>query len=347
MKIAQVAPIAEPVPPPLYGGVERVVSYLTEELIKAGHDVTLFASGDSRTSAKLYPVRARALRLDDPSGDYISYHLLALAQTLRRLHEFDIVHFHTDPLHFPYVRLSPKPIVTTLHGRLDGSHVQPLLEGFREVPIVSVSEAQRPALQGISWLGTVHHGLPRDLYSLSTSPEHYVVFLGRIAPEKRPDLAIEIARRAGVPIRLAAKVDRVDQLYFVEKIKPLLNDPLTSYEGEISDEVKQSFLGKARALLCPGDWPEPFGLVCIEAFACGTPVIATRHGALTELVEHGRTGFLVDSIEEASQWLSHIDELDRQAIRDVFEQRFTAERMARDYIRLYENLRSVFAVAAK
>jgi glycosyltransferase involved in cell wall biosynthesis len=336
MRIAQVAPIAEPVPPRLYGGVERVVSYLTEELVALGHDVTLFASGDSKTKANLHVVRPRALRLDDPFGQYIAYHVLALERVLQQLSDFDIVHFHTEPLQFPYARRSGCPFVTTMHGRLDGRHNGQLFKEFMEVPLISISDAQRHYINGANWLGTVYHGLPRDLYKLSTQTNGYVAFLGRIAVEKRPDWAIEVARRSGVPLRIAAKIDVTDKLYFEHCIAPLIDGDLVSYVGEIPDIEKQSFLGNARALLCLGEWPEPFGIVSIEAFACGTPVIATRHGALPEVVDHGVTGFLVNSVDEAVKVLKHVDQLDRPAIRETFQRRFTADRMAKDYLRLFE-----------
>jgi glycosyltransferase involved in cell wall biosynthesis len=341
MRIAQIAPIAEPVPPRLYGGVERVVSYLTEELVALGHQVTLFASGDSKTKADLHVVRPRALRLDSPSEQYIYYHLLALEYVLLRLADFDIIHFHTDPLQFPYARRSNCPILTTLHGRLDGRHNGALFGEYQDVALISISDAQRSYLDGVNWLGTVHHGLPRDLYELSTRTEGYLAFLGRIAFEKRPDWAIEVARRSGVRLRIAAKIDVTDKLYFEHHVASLIDGDLISYLGEIADTQKQTFLGNARALLCLGEWPEPFGLVTIEAFACGTPVIATRHGALPELVDHGVTGFLVDSVDEAAEAVKYVDQLSRPAIREVFNQRFTAQRMARDYLRLFERALSV------
>ena len=335
MRIAQVAPIAESVPPILYGGVERVVSYLTEDLVASGHQVTLFASGDSSTSAELHVVRELASR----DGDYLPFQLLALESVIRRSAEFDVIHFHVEPLHFPFVRFSRAPIITTLHGRLDIEHNRALFEAFPGLHFVSVSDAQRAPLKDLPWLGTVHHGLPDSLYRLQASDEGYLAFLGRLSPEKDPVAAIEIARMAGMTIKLAAKIDRVDEQYVKDRVRPLLSSPYVEYLGEIDDAEKQEFLGRAGALLCPGRWPEPFGIVCIEAFACGTPVIAARYGAFVELIENGKTGFLVDTWEEAAQAAERAAQLDRRVIRREFERRFSSTRMMESYVRLYKQAR--------
>jgi glycosyltransferase involved in cell wall biosynthesis len=323
------------VPPRWYGGVERIVSYLTEQLVKGGHDVTLFATGDSVTDARLQPIRAKALRLDDPNDNYLPYHRRAVRLVMEQARQFDIIHFHTDPLHFPFVRHAPCPVVTTLHGRLDLEEIRPLYREFADLPMVSISDAQRAPLPWLNWQATVHHGIPIDLYTPSGDPQDYLAFLGRICPEKRPDRAIEIAVRAGCRLRIAAKVDPVDQNYFDQTIKPMLDHPLVQFIGEISDEEKNEFLSQARALIFPGDWPEPFGLVLIEALACGAPVIALRHGAVSEIIEDGVTGFIVDTVEQAVRAVDDIRRLNRNDPRRAFERKFSAERMARDYVRLY------------
>lgn len=346
MKIAQVAPLIESVPPRLYGGTERVVAYLTEELVRQGHDVTLFASGDSVTSAELVPCSERALRLDAKCQDSLPLSVVMLDRLRLRMDEFDIVHFHTDFLHFPLVRDHPSPTLTTLHGRLDLPDLQPLYRHFCDVPLVSISHHQRRPMPPVRWAGNVYHGLPSNLFPLSQpSGGGYLAFLGRICPEKRLDRAIEIARRADLPLLVAAKVDPVDRNYFETQITPLLDHPLVEYIGEISEQEKGAFLGGARALLFPIDWPEPFGLVMIEAMACGTPVIAYDSGSVREVVESGLTGFIVGGIEEAVAAVSAIDSLDRRRIRRRFEERFSAERMASEYLAIYTALTSSQPVA--
>ena len=316
MRIAQVAPLIESVPPRHYGGNERIVSYLTEELVCQGHEVTLFASGDLVTSAELVPCAKRALRLDPNVLDPMPYYMIALDQVRRRAHQFDVLHFHIDYLHFPLSRALAWNTVTTMHGRLDLPDLVPLFAAFPEMPLVSISDHQRRPLPHLRWLRTVPHGLPKDLFPFSAAPDAgYLAFLGRASPEKRPDWAIEIARRSGLPLRIAAKIDRVDQAYFDEVIRPLLRDPLVEFVGEIEESAKAKLLGGARALLFPIDWPEPFGLVMIEAMACGTPVIAYRCGSVPEVVEDGLTGFIVDDIEGAVAAVGRVGQLDRALIR--------------------------------
>ena len=338
MKIAQVAPLYESVPPKYYGGTERVVSYLTEELVHQGHEVTLFASGDSMTQARLVAPCRRALRLDKHCVDQIAHHLVMLEQLFEHAGEFDVVHFHVDYLHFPLTRRQPLVHVTTLHGRLDIPDLVPLYRVFGDMPVVSISNAQRRPLPWANWRGTVYHGLPGDLYRFCGARGSYLAFLGRISPEKRVDRAIAIARATGVPLRIAAKVDRVDEEYFDTVVEPLLRDPLVEFVGEIGEGEKEDFLGNAQVLLFPIDWPEPFGLVMIEAMACGTPVIAYRNGSVPEVMEEGRTGFVVEDLSDAIDAVREVHRLSRARCREVFEERFTAERMARDYVRLYETL---------
>ena len=339
MRIAQVAPLIERVPPRLYGGTERVVAYLTDELVRQGHDVTLFASGDSRTLAKLVPCSREALRLDPGVRDPLPHAVLQLEAVRRRADRFDVLHFHTDYVHFPLFRPIAERTVTTLHGRLDLPDLHPLYREFDDVPLVSISASQRRPMPPVRWIGTVHHGLPRDLLRLSPEPRGgYLAFLGRIADEKRPDRAIEIAKRAGIPLKIFAKVDRADERYFREEIEPLLDHPLVEYVGEIGDAEKQAALGDALALLFPIDWPEPFGLTMIESMACGTPVVAFRCGSVPEVVEHGLTGYVVDSVEEAVEAVGTLDRLDRAAVRRRFEERFSAARMATDYVALYRSM---------
>ena len=341
MKIAQIAPLIESVPPKLYGGTERVVSYLTEELVRLGHEVTLFASGDSVTSAELVACASTALRLAPSMSDPLPHNIIMLEQVRRRASAFDILHFHTDYLHFPLFRNSGIATVTTLHGRLDLPDLAPLYREFDDVPVVSVSHHQRTPLPWANWVANVWHGLPRDLYPLSAAPRgEYLAFLGRICPEKRPDRAVEIARRAGMPLRIAAKVDRADEAYFAKRIKPLLGLPGIEYIGEIGEHEKAAFLGDAVALVFPIDWPEPFGLTIIEAMACGIPVIAWRRGSVPEIVENGVTGFIVDRIEHAVAAVEKVRYLDRARIRSRFEERFSAARMAADYLVVYDSLRA-------
>ena len=338
MRIAQVAPLYESVPPKYYGGTERVVSYLTEELVRAGHQVTLFASGDSVTAAKLIPASRRALRLDKDCIDQLAHHVVLLEKVFRQGDEFDVVHFHIDYLHFPISRRSAITHVTTLHGRLDIPDLAPVYEEFDDIPLVSISDTQREPLPLANWIATVYHGLPQDLYQFRAQPGKYFAFLGRISPEKRVDRAIKIAKRIGIPLKIAAKVDLVDREYFKKVIKPLLRDPLVEYVGEIGEGEKDDFLGNAYALLFPIDWPEPFGLVMIEAMACGTPIIAYRQGSVPEVIEQGHTGFVVDDLADAVAAAKRVPELSRKRCREVFEQRFTARRMARDYLRVYQGL---------
>ncbi|HTU53184.1 MAG TPA: glycosyltransferase family 4 protein [Acetobacteraceae bacterium] len=338
MRIAQIAPLVESVPPRLYGGTERVVAYLTEELVAMGHDVTLFASGDSETSATLRPMWPQALRLDPSVADPITPQLMMMEDVRRVAETFDILHFHVD--HWPFSLFSRQatPFLTTLHGRLDLAELGPIYARFPQVPIVSISDAQRRPLPQANFVATIQHGLPEDLLTPLAIRASYLAFLGRICPEKRPDRAIEIASRSGIPLRIAAKVDRVDQCYFEEKIRPLLDRPGVEFIGEIGDREKSEFLSGALALLAPIDWPEPFGLVMIEAMACGTPVIAFDRGSVREIVVDGRTGFIVSDVKGAVAACGHLRELDRATIRAEFEERFSARRMAEDYVALYRRL---------
>jgi glycosyltransferase involved in cell wall biosynthesis len=338
MRIGIVSPLYESVPPKFYGGTERVVSYLTEELVAMGHDVTLFASGDSQTSAKLEPVCAQALRLDPSSMDPLAPHILLLERIFQKAHTFDIIHFNIDHIHFPLFRRSATPHLTTLHGRLDIKDLIQLHREFIEEPLVSISNAQREPLPWAQWAGTVYHGLPQNLYKPYESQGEYLAFLGRISPEKRPDRAIKIAEQAGMKLLIAAKVDKTDREYYEEVIRPLLKSPWAEFIGEIGENEKNEFLGKAYALLFPIDWPEPFGLVMIEAIACGTPVIAWRSGSVPEIISNEVTGFIVDSIEEAVKAIEKIKRLNRANCRQDFESRFTAIRMALDYVRIYQTV---------
>jgi glycosyltransferase involved in cell wall biosynthesis len=340
MRVAHIAPLVESVPPRLYGGTERIVSYLVEELVRQGHQVTLFASGDSVTTADLVPGAVTALRLDPSVRDPIPHYMLMLDQVRERMDEFDILHFHIDHIHFPLVRPIADRTLTTLHGRQDLPDLKGFYFGFRDMPLVSISQAQRAPLPHANFVATVHHGIPIDLYRPVAQPSGgYVAFLGRIAPEKRPDRAIRIAREVGIPLKIAAKVDKVDEEYFREQIEPLLHGPGVEFVGEINEREKQEFLGQALALLFPVDWPEPFGLVMIEAMACGTPVLAFRCGSVPEVVDDGLTGRIVETEDEAVAALSSLLSFDRQAIRRRFEQRFTAARMAADYAGIYRALR--------
>src|SRR5215813_11875894 len=339
MKIAQVAPLYESVPPKLYGGTERVVSYLTEELVRQGHQVTLFATGDSVTQARLVEACPRSLRLDKQCIDQLAHHIVLLEQVFRQASAFDLIHFHIDYLHFPLSVRQHIPTVTTLHGRLDIPDLVPLYQMFPSMPMVSISDVQRAPLPWVNWLGTVYHGLPEHLYTFREAPGTYLAFLGRITPEKGVEQAIAIAQQAGIPLKIAAKVDRVDRDYFREVVRPLLhNNSLVEHIGEVGEDNKDIFLGEAYALLFPIDWPEPFGLVMIEAMACGTPVIAYPRGAVPEVLEDGVTGWIVEGIEEAVQAVGQVPALSRARCRQVFEERFSASRMARDYLRLYNKL---------
>jgi glycosyltransferase involved in cell wall biosynthesis len=338
LRIAQVAPLYETVPPTLYGGTERIVSFLTEELVRQGHDVTLFASGDSATAARLVSPCPRSLRLDPGAVDTLAPHYRLLEQVFDRLAEFDVVHFHIDYLHFPLSTRHRFPHVTTLHGRLDIPELTALYQVYPNEPVVSISDNQRWPLAHANWQGTVYHGLPPAMLACHAAPGGYLAFLGRISPEKRVDRAIEIARLAGLPLKIAAKVDRADRDYFDRDIKALLDQPHVEYVGEIGEAEKQAFLGNARALLFPIDWEEPFGLVMIEAMACGTPVVAFRRGSVPEILEHGVNGFIVDSVEEAVGAVQRVASLSRTGCRARFDQRFTASRMTHDYLAVYRRL---------
>jgi len=338
MKIAIVAPLMERVPPRLYGGTERIVSYLTEELIQSGHDVTLFAAGDSVTRASLRAVVPQSLRLDPECGNPLAYHLIMLDEVIQAAQEFDVIHFHIDLLQFPSVRRLAAPSVTTLHGRLDLAEHGPLFRRFRDVPLVSISDAQRAPIPWANWIETIPHGLPANLHPFQPRPGGYLAFLGRISPEKRPDRAIAIARQAGVPLRIAAKVDNVDRVYFEERVRPLLAQPGVEFIGEIDESAKSAFLGDALALLFPIDWPEPFGLAMIEAMACGTPVIAYRRGSVPEIVADGVTGFVVDDEAAAVDAVGKLDSLDRRRCREMFELRFDVRRMASEYLAAYRRV---------
>lgn len=337
MRVAHVAPLAEAVPPKLYGGTERVIWWLTEALVDLGHEVTLFASADSITSAQLVPCAPSGLRLAG-IGDHTAYLLAMLDKVLKSADAFDIIHFHTDLFQFPIFRHLASKCVTTLHGRQDLPDFRPIFDAFPEMPLVSISDAQRAPVAHANFVATVHHGLPENLIPFAPDGGDYLAFMGRISPEKRPDRAIEIAKRAGMPLRIAAKVDRVDERYFEQQIKPLLDHPLIDFIGEISDAEKPAFLGGARALLFPIDWPEPFGLVMIEAMAAGTPVVAWPGGSVPEVIRDGRSGIIVTSIDEAVAAVHRVSELPRDEVRRCFEAEFTATRMARDYVALYRRL---------
>jgi glycosyltransferase involved in cell wall biosynthesis len=339
MRIAQIAPLMESVPPRLYGGTERIVSYLTDELVRLGHEVTLFASADSITAAKLVGCAVMALRLDSNVRDPIPYYMLMLDRVRELREEFNILHFHIDQFHFPLFRQMADRTVTTLHGRQDLPDLKPLYLGFSEMPLVSISNGQRRPIANANFVATVHHGIPTNLHTPIYNPRGgYVAFLGRISPEKRPDRAIRIARTLGIRLKIAAKVDKVDEVYFREKIAPLLSDPGVEFIGEIDEHSKTEFLGQAQALLFPIDWPEPFGLVMIEAMACGTPVLAFRQGSVSEIIDQGVTGAVVDTMDEAVRMLPQVLALDRHAVRRRFEQRFSSARMATDYVALYRSL---------
>jgi glycosyltransferase involved in cell wall biosynthesis len=339
MKIAQIAPLIESVPPRLYGGTERIVSYLTEELVALGHDVTLFASGDSITTANLVPCVPKALRLEARVHDPIPYYMLMLDRVRQRAGDFDVLHFHIDQFHFPLFRTIAGRTVTTLHGRQDLPDLLPLYVGFGDMPLVSISNAQRRPVRNANFAATIYHGVPTGLHRPIAEPRGgYVAFLGRVSPEKRPDRAISIARAHGVPLKIAAKVDRADEEYFRTQIAPLLDGPGVEFIGEINEHQKSQFLGEAQALLFPVDWPEPFGLSMIEAMACGTPVLAFRCGSVPEIVEDGLTGAVVDTMEEAIAALPSVIALDRKKVRQRFVQRFSATRMAMDYVDLYRSL---------
>jgi glycosyltransferase involved in cell wall biosynthesis len=336
MRIAQIAPLTESVPPKLYGGTERAVSYITEALVDLGHEVTLFASGDSVTRARLEPVWPRALRLDPSIRDRIAPHMLLMEMVRRQADQFDVLHFHMDYYSFSVFKRQDTPFVTTLHGRLDLPEQQPVFDTFNTAPVISISNAQRQPLPQAKWLSTVYHGLPEKLYMPQPVEQGYLVFLGRISPEKRVDTAIGIARRCGLPIRIAAKVDEADREYFERTIRPLLALPGVEFIGEISDAQKAEFLSGAHALLFPIDWPEPFGLVMIEAMACGTPVIAFNRGAVPEVVDEGVTGFIVEDEIGAVAAVNRLARVPRAGVRRRFEERFTSRRMAQQYVEAYK-----------
>jgi glycosyltransferase involved in cell wall biosynthesis len=338
MRIAQVAPLYESVPPQRYGGTERVVSYLTEELVRQGHEVTLFASGDSLTEARLVPACKQALRLAPDCVDPLAHHVLMVERVLDEKENFDLIHFHIDYLHYPRTRNENVPTLTTLHGRLDIPDLVPLHQRFREMPVVSISDSQREPLPWLNWQQTIHHGLPVNSLQYHARPGKYLAFLGRTSPEKGLDEAIAIAQQAGIKLKIAAKIDRADRAYFEAVIKPLLQGPGIEFIGEIGTSEKDEFLGGALALLCPLQWPEPFGLVMIEAMACGTPVIAYPRGSVPELVENGVSGFIVGNARQAAQAVEAVSSLSRKRCRKYFEQRFSAVRMCEDYLTVYERL---------
>ena len=338
MRIAQIAPLWESVPPKLYGGTERVVSYITEELVRQGHDVTLFASGDSQTMARLWAACPHSFRLERGLVNRDAPLLLMQEQALGiEAARFDVIHSHLDFLSFPLSRRCRTPVLTTLHGRLDLPELVSIFREYADMPVVSISEAQRIPLPHANWQGTVYHGLP-DLYPFHPNAGSYLAYLGRICPEKRPDHAIEIAKRAGIPLRMAAKVDPLDRTYFETQIAPLLDHPLVEYMGEITDAEKRDFLGNAAAVLCPYDWPEPFGIVLIEALACGTPVLAYRRGSIPEIIEDGVTGFICENLEEMVTAIDRLPLIRREQCRNSFEVRFTVKRMVHDYLALYERM---------
>ena len=338
MRIAEVAPLIESVPPNGYGGTEAVVSYLTEELVREGHEVTLFASGDSQTGAELIPCSPRALRLDDDIIDPLAHQVVELEAVAAQAHRFDIIHWHLDYFHFPLSRRLGVPQVTTLHGRLDIPDLQPVYTEFSEMPVVSISNDQRAPLPQANWVATIHHGLPPEILQPRYSPGEYLAFLGRISPEKRADRAVEISRRTGLTLRVAAKIDDADREYYEREIEPMLKAAHVEFIGEIGPEDKGDFLAHASALLFPIDWAEPFGLVMIEATACGTPVIAYRTGSVPEVISDGVNGFIVDDVDGSVEAVQRLGELDRHVVRQAFEDRFTANRMARDYTALFDHL---------
>ncbi len=338
MKIAQLAPLAESVPPKHYGGTERIVSYLTEELVRQGHEVTLFATGDSQTNARLKPMCREGLRKANGVSNPQAPFTMMLEKAFASADQFDVIHSHLDFLTFPLARRCGTPVLTTLHGRLDLPELKPIFAEFMDCPLISISHAQQQPIAWASWQQTIYHGLPENLYTFHPSSYLYLLFVGRLTPEKRPDLAIEIAKRAGVPLKIAAKVDPVDQKYFHTVIQPLLSDPLIQYVGEVTDAEKNDLIGNAYALLAPFDWPEPFGLVFIEALACGTPILALRRGSVPELIDDGQTGFICDTADQMVNAVPRISALNRSHCRHVFETRFTVGRMVQDYLSAYEAL---------
>lgn len=340
IRIAQVAPLAETVPPEAYGGTERIVSYLTEELVLLGEDVTLFASGGSITKAKLVPISERSLRSDPDVKDPLTRTVVQIEEVLKRMDDFDLVHFHDGYLHFPLARRLEVPTVNTMHGRMDLPDLESIFREFPEMSLVSISYQQRTPIPSANWVATVQHGIPEKLYSFRPSADDYLAFVGRICPEKRPDRAIELAKRLEMPLKIAAKVDKVDEQYFESEIKPLLDSDLIEFVGEVNEPDKDKLLGGARALLFPIDWPEPFGLVMIESLACGTPVVAFECGSVPEVLEHGKTGFIVRTMKEAEEAIERIETIRRSVCRQEFEQRYTSARMARNYLDVYKRLRT-------
>ena len=338
MRIAQLAPLAESVPPKHYGGTERIVSYLTEELVRQGHEVTLFATGDSQTEARLFPICGEGLRKTNGVSNPQAPFTMLLEKAFSSAGHFDLIHSHLDFLTFPLARRCGTPVLTTLHGRLDLPELRAIFAEYMDCPLISISNSQRHPLAWANWRQTIYHGLPDNLYSFHSFSQFYLAYVGRITPEKRPDHAIEIAKRLGMPLKIAAKVDPVDQEYFRTVIQPLLSDPLVEFVGEITDAQKNEFMGNAFALLAPFDWPEPFGLVFIEALACGTPVLAYRRGSVPEIIDHGRTGFICDTLDQMAKAVPWVATLDRRECREVFEKRFTVKRMVGDYLAAYENV---------
>ena len=341
MRIAQIAPLWESVPPVLYGGTERVVSFITEELVRQGHEVTLFASGDSTTSSRLVPMCPEALRLSKVITNYDAPMVSLLEEAFSSAGEFNVLHSHLEFLPFPLARHCRTPVLTTIHARLDLPELLPVFKKFADLPVVSISNAQRKPIPWANWQATIHHGLPKDLYTPHANAGKYLVFIGRVAPEKGLDQAIEIAKRVEMPLRIGAKIDPTNFEYYRTVIEPLLDHPLIEYVGEVTDLEKDDFLGDAYAMLAPYDWPEPFGLVFIESLACGTPVIAYRRGSIPEIIDHGVTGFVCETKEEMVQSVSHISLLNRADCRRAFEARFTVQRMVRDYVTVYEQLAGI------
>lgn len=337
MRIAQVAPLMESVPPKYYGGTERVVSYLTEELVKQGHKVTLFASGDSKTSAKLVPIVDEALRLKKGRVDPMAHHVIMLNRLNKMAHQFDVIHFHIDMLHFAQHQYLMTPSLTTMHGRLDLPHLPTVFDEFSDIPLVSISNSQRIPLPNANWIATVYNGVPMENYTFKQHPGDYLAFVGRISPEKGIERAIEIAMQVGMKLYIAAKIDKVDEEYYQNQIKPLLQHPLIEYIGEIDEREKNTFLGDAYATLFPIDWPEPFGLVMIESLACGTPVIAFNRGSVQEVMLQGETGFIVNTVDEAIEAVEKIETISRQCCRYIFEKRFSSTQMAINYLKAYRS----------
>jgi glycosyltransferase involved in cell wall biosynthesis len=338
MRIAQISPLYESVPPSLYGGTERVVHYITEELISGGHEVTLFASGDSICSGKLISPTSKATRLDKNCADQMVSHFTMMEMVEKESKNFDIIHSHIDYLHFPLIRRSKAVYVTTIHGRLDLPELQPLYSEYNDIPLISISDSQRKPVPQANWLGTVYHGLPPNLYKFNSNGGNYLSFVGRVSPEKRIDRAIEIAIKSGIPIKIAAKVDNADMEYYEAKIKNLLKHPLVEFLGEVGDSEKGELLGNSLGMIYPIDWPEPFGLAMIESMACGTPVIAYNNGSVSEVIDEGETGFIVNSIGKAIKCVENLTTIDRNNCRRTFEKRFSASRMVADYLSIYKQL---------